>query len=36
VTFSSEDIDDPGRVRLARQVTTAAAELTRRIGGQAP
>jgi DNA-binding IclR family transcriptional regulator len=36
VTFSAADIDDPGRVRLARQVTTAAAELTRRIGGQAP
>ena len=36
VTFGADDVDAAGRVRLAQQVATAAAELTRRIGGRAP
>ncbi|MGZ4650011.1 MAG: IclR family transcriptional regulator [Kineosporiaceae bacterium] len=34
VTFPAMDVDDAGRVRLARAATGAAAELTRRIRGR--
>jgi DNA-binding IclR family transcriptional regulator len=36
VTFPSEDVDDPARTELARRVTRAASELTRRINGRSP
>lgn len=36
VTFGAGDLDGAGRERLARRVSVAAAELTRRIGGHAP
>lgn len=36
VTFGSDELDQPARERLARHVATAAAELTRRIGGRPP
>ncbi len=34
ITFGSADVDGSGRARLARAAQTAAAELTRRIGGR--
>jgi DNA-binding IclR family transcriptional regulator len=36
VTFPSEDVDGPARTELARRVTRAASELTRRINGRPP
>jgi DNA-binding IclR family transcriptional regulator len=36
VTFPAADLDDPARRQLARRVTAAAGDLTRRIGGLAP
>jgi len=36
VTFPAGDVDEAGRRQLARRVTAAAGELTRRIGGLAP
>ena len=36
VTFPADDVDEAGRRQLARRVTAAAGELTRRIGGLAP
>jgi DNA-binding IclR family transcriptional regulator len=36
VTFRAEELDGPARVRLAHRVATAAAELTRRVGGRPP
>ena len=36
VTFDTDELDAAARVRLARRVGVAAADLTRRIGGRAP
>jgi DNA-binding IclR family transcriptional regulator len=36
VTFAAAEVDEPARRQLARRVTAAAGELTRRIGGLAP
>jgi DNA-binding IclR family transcriptional regulator len=36
VTFPAEEVDEPARRQLARRVSAAAGELTRRIGGLAP
>jgi DNA-binding IclR family transcriptional regulator len=36
VTFPADALDEPARRQLARRVTAAAGELTRRIGGLAP
>jgi DNA-binding IclR family transcriptional regulator len=36
ITFGSTDVDGAGRARLAAAALSAAAELTRRFGGQAP
>jgi DNA-binding IclR family transcriptional regulator len=36
VTFPVDEVDDAGRRHLARRVSAAAGELTRRIGGLAP
>jgi DNA-binding IclR family transcriptional regulator len=36
VTFPADELDEPARRQLARRVTAAAGELTRRIGGLAP
>lgn len=36
LTFGSAEVDAAARARLASQVATAAAELTRRIGGRVP
>jgi DNA-binding IclR family transcriptional regulator len=36
VTFPTAEVDEPARRQLARRVTAAAGELTRRIGGLAP
>jgi DNA-binding IclR family transcriptional regulator len=36
VTFPAEEVTAPAREELARRVTRAAAELTRRINGRPP
>ncbi|MGH8894307.1 MAG: IclR family transcriptional regulator [Actinomycetes bacterium] len=36
VTFAATELDAAGRARLARRVSAAAGELTRRIGGRVP